>query len=182
MSLVLAAFVYPGRLGAGAASASHDPVIARTPWGPRAETDRDFVVKGRAAGLWEYPVGQIGLQKGTSKAVGTASQHLVDGHFALDTTCRRTAPMLNITLPGVASPQQQGFVFTLTADNGEQVDTDLANILRMTHGSIVNTVAKIRSTPRTRSCVLRRTGPTTPCLITSRSWRGRAWPTSRRSS
>ncbi|MGW2964493.1 DUF4142 domain-containing protein [Streptomyces sp. NPDC001220] len=148
VSLTLAAFVYPGTLGASAASASHDPVIAQTQWGPLTESDRDFVVKVRAAGLWEYPVGQIGLQKGTTEAVVTASRHLVDGHSALDTTCRKIAPMLNITLPNVASPQQQGFVFTLTADNGEQFDTDFANILRMTHGSIFNTVAKIRSTTK----------------------------------
>ncbi|MFJ5646247.1 DUF4142 domain-containing protein [Streptomyces sp. NPDC093223] len=147
-SLALAEFVYPGTLGAGAASTSHDTVIAQTQWGPLTESDRDFVVKVRAAGLWEYPVGQMGLQKGTSKAVVIASQHLVDGHSALDTTCRKIAPMLNITLPNVASPQQQGFVFTLTADNGEQFDTDFANILRMTHGSIFNTVAKIRSTTK----------------------------------
>ncbi|MFE5035952.1 DUF4142 domain-containing protein [Streptomyces sp. NPDC056683] len=148
VSLTLAAFVYPGTLGASAASSSHDAVIAQTQWGPLTESDRDFVVKVRAAGLWEYPVGKIGLQKGTTEAVVIASQHLVDGHSALDATCRKIAPMLNITLPNVASPQQQGFVFTLTADNGEQFDTDFANILRMTHGSIFNTVAKIRSTTK----------------------------------
>ncbi|WP_229713381.1 DUF4142 domain-containing protein [Streptomyces fuscichromogenes] len=148
MSLALAALVYPGALGAGTASASSDPVIAQTQWGPLTEADRDFVVKVRAAGLWEYPVGQIGLQKSTTKAVVTASRHLVDGHAALDTTCRRIAPLLNITLPNVASPQQQAFVFTLTADSGDQFDADFANILRMTHGSIFNTVAKIRSTTK----------------------------------
>ncbi|MET9039323.1 DUF4142 domain-containing protein [Streptomyces mirabilis] len=148
MSFTLAALVYPSTLGASTASTSPDPIIAQTQWGPLTESDRDFVVKVRAAGLWEYPVGQIGLQKGTTKAVTTASQHLIDGHSALDTTCRKIAPMLNITLPNVASPQQQGFVFTLMADNGEQFDRDFANILRMTHGSIFNTVAKIRSTTK----------------------------------
>ncbi|MCG7206545.1 DUF4142 domain-containing protein [Streptomyces arenae] len=148
VSLALATLVYPNTWGAGTASASSDPVIAQTQWGPLTESDRDFVVKVRAAGLWEYPVGQIGLQKGTTKAVVTASRHLVDGHGALDVTCRRIAPMLNITLPNVASPQQQGFVFSLTAENGAQFDADFANILRMTHGSIFNTVAKIRSTTK----------------------------------
>ncbi|MEU2773885.1 DUF4142 domain-containing protein [Streptomyces sp. NPDC007162] len=148
MSLAFATLVYPSIRGAGTVSVSSDPVIAQTQWGPLTESDRDFVVKVRAAGLWEYPVGQIGLQKGTTEAVVTASRHLVDGHAALDVTCRRIAPLLNITLPNVASPQQQGFVFSLTADNGSQFDADFANILRMTHGSIFNTVAKIRSTTK----------------------------------
>ncbi|MFG2949196.1 DUF4142 domain-containing protein [Streptomyces adustus] len=148
VSLAFAALVYPGAWGASAGSTSSDATIAQTQWGPLTESDRDFVVKVRAAGLWEYPVGQLGLQKGTTKAVATASQHLIDGHSALDVTCRKIAPMLNIALPNVASPQQQGFVATLNADSGQQFDVDFANILRMTHGSIFNTVAKIRSTTK----------------------------------
>ncbi|MGW3144067.1 MULTISPECIES: DUF4142 domain-containing protein [Streptomyces] len=148
LSLTLVALVYPSMLGVSKVSSSPDRVIAQTQWGPLTEGDRDFVVKVRAAGLWEYPVGQIGLQKGTTKAVITASQHLVDGHAALDTTCRKIAPMLNITLPNIASPQQEGFVNQLKSDSGKKFDSDFANILRMTHGSIFNTVAKIRSTTK----------------------------------
>ncbi|WP_079079288.1 DUF4142 domain-containing protein [Streptomyces sp. DSM 15324] len=148
LALTLGALAYPSMLGLDTVSTSTDRVIANTQWGPLTEGDRDFVVKVRAAGLWEYPVGQIGLQKGTSKAVLTASEHLIDGHAALDITCRKIAPMLNITLPNVASPQQEGFVTQLKGESGAQFDTDFANILRMTHGSIFNTVAKIRSTTK----------------------------------
>lgn len=148
LGLTLAALAYPSMLGLSTVSSSPDRIIAQTQWGPLTESDRDFVVKVRAAGLWEYPVGQIGLQKGTTKGVLTASQHLVDGHAGLDATCRKIAPMLNITLPNVASPQQQGFVSQLSADTGKQFDIDFANILRITHGSIFNTVAKVRSTTK----------------------------------
>ena len=148
LTLTLGALAYPSMLGLDTVSTSTDRVIANTQWGPLTEGERDFVVKVRAAGLWEYPLGQIGLQKGTSKAVLTASQHLVDGHAALDITCRKVAPMLNITLPNVASPQQEGFVTQLKGETGTQFDTDFANILRMTHGSIFNTIAKIRSTTK----------------------------------
>ncbi len=148
LSLTLAALAYPSMLGVSTVSKSGDRIIANTQWGPLTEGERDFVVKVRAAGLWEYPLGQIGVQKGSSPAVVTAGQHLIDGHAALDTTCRKIAPMLNITLPNVASPQQQGFVSQLQSENGAKFDTDYANILRMTHGSIFNTIAKIRSTTK----------------------------------
>jgi predicted outer membrane protein len=149
LTLTLGALAYPSMLGLSTVSSAQDRVIAQTQWGPLTELDRDFVVKVRAAGLWEYPVGQIGLQKGTSKEVVTASNHLIDGHAALDTTCRKIAPMLNITLPNVASPQQVGFVNQLTSDaKGTQFDSDFANILRVTHGSIFNTIAKVRSTTK----------------------------------
>ncbi|WP_225824422.1 DUF4142 domain-containing protein [Streptomyces naphthomycinicus] len=148
MALTLGALAYPGMLGLDKVSTAQDRVIANTQWGPLTEQDRDFVVKVRAAGLWEYPLGQIGLQKGSSKGVKTASAHLVDGHAALDASCRKIAPMLNVTLPNLASPQQQGFVKQLQGESGKQFDTDFANILRMTHGSIFNTIAKIRSTTK----------------------------------
>jgi predicted outer membrane protein len=148
LALTLGALIYPSMLGVDTVSTSSDRIIANTQWGPLTEGDRAFVVAVRAAGLWEHPVGQIGLQKGQSKGVLTASQHLIDGHAALDATCRKIAPMLNVTLPNVASPQQEGFVTTLKADSGKQFDIDFANILRQTHGSIFNTVAKIRSTTK----------------------------------
>lgn len=146
LSLTLVALAYPSMLGVNTVSSSGTNVIAQTQWGPLTEQDRDFVVKVRAAGLWEYPVGQLGLQKGQSAAVKTASKHLIDGHAALDASCRKISRMLNITIPNVASPQQVGFVNTLKADSGKQFDIDFANILRVTHGSIFNTIAKIRST------------------------------------
>ncbi|MEU3984823.1 DUF4142 domain-containing protein [Streptomyces sp. NPDC026672] len=146
--LTLSALVYPSMLGVSTVSSSPSRVIAQTQWGPLTEGDRDFVVKVRAAGLWEYPVGQLALKKGTSKAVITAGQHLISGHAGLDASCRKIAPELNITIPNQPSPQQQGFVNTLTADSGKKFDTDFANILRVTHGQIFNTVAKIRSTTK----------------------------------
>ncbi len=148
MSLTLAALAYPSMLGLDTVSSSNDRIVANTQWGPLTEGDRDFVVKVRAAGLWEYPLGQIGLQKGQSKEVRIASEHLIDGHAALDESTRKIGPMLNITLPNVASPQQEAFVIQLKAESGKQFDVDFANILRMTHGSIFNTIAKIRSTTK----------------------------------
>ncbi len=121
LTLTVSALAYPSMLGLDAVSTSGDRLIANTQWGPFTESDRAFVVAVRAAGLWEHPVGLIGLQKGQSKEVRTASQHLVDGHAALDETCRKIAPLLNVTLPNIASPQQEGFVTTLKNGSGQTV-------------------------------------------------------------
>ncbi|MFE9169159.1 DUF4142 domain-containing protein [Streptomyces kebangsaanensis] len=148
LSLTLVALGYPAMLGLDKVSNDGDRIIAQTQWGPLTESDRDFVVKVRAAGLWEYPLGKMALEKGTTPEVVTAGEHLIDGHAALDTSCRKIAPLLNITLPNVASPQQEGFVVTIGSKNGKEFDSELANILRMTHGSIFNTIAKVRSTTK----------------------------------
>jgi len=146
LTMTLAALAYPAVLGLQTTSSAPTRVIAHTATGPLTEADRDFVVKVRAAGLWEYPSGQLALQKGTTPGVRTAGQHLVTGHAALDATCRKVATQLGITLPNKPSPQQQGFVATLSGDSGKQFDSDLANILRVTHGQIFPVIAKIRAT------------------------------------
>ncbi|MFJ3667825.1 DUF4142 domain-containing protein [Streptomyces sp. NPDC090106] len=148
LSLTIVALAYPAMLGLDKVSTAQDRVIAQTQWGPLTEQDRDFVVKVRAAGLWEYPLGNVALQKGTTEEVKEAGRHLLDGHAALDAACRKIAPMLNITLPNVASPQQQQFVNQIQSSSGKQFDATFANILRTTHGSIFNTISKIRSTTK----------------------------------
>lgn len=146
LGLTLAALAYPSMLGVQTTSASQSRVIADTQWGPLTEADRNFVVFVRSAGLWESPSGSLAMQKGTTPAVREAGRHLVVGHAALDASCRKIAPELNITLPDQPTPQQQGFLTAFRSDTGKQFDTDFANTLRVTHGSIFNTIAKIRST------------------------------------
>jgi predicted outer membrane protein len=146
LSVTLAALAYPSMLGVQNASTNQSRVIANTQYGPLTEADRNFVVFVRAAGLWEYPSGELALKKGTTTAVREAGRHLVIGHAALDATCRKIAPELDITIPNQPTPQQQGFLAKLTSDTGTQFDSDLANILRVTHGSIFSTIAKIRAT------------------------------------
>lgn len=102
----------------------------------------------RSAGLWEYPVGQMALTKGTTKAVRIAGEHLIEGRAALDASSRRVAARLDITLPNRPSPQQQGFVATLKADSGKRLDTDMVTLLRATDGQALSTIASVRTTTR----------------------------------
>ncbi|MFF3614942.1 DUF4142 domain-containing protein [Streptomyces sp. NPDC002580] len=144
--LTLSAIAYPTMLGVQNTSSSPTRVIANTRYGPLTEMDRDFVVKVRAAGLWEYPLGEIALKKGSTPEMREAGKHLIVGHARLDEMCRQIAVELNITLPNQASPQQQQFVATAVAQSGKQFDTTAANIMRVTHGQIFPPIAKVRAT------------------------------------
>lgn len=148
LALTLASLVYPAMLGVQKVSSAPDRVIAHPATGPLTEADRDFVVKIRAAGLWEYSVGEMALQKGTARGVKTAGEHLIDGHATLDAACRAVASELEITLPNQPSPQQQSFVAQLTVDSGKQFDTDMATILRAMQGQLLPTIASVRTTTK----------------------------------
>ena len=144
--LTLSALAYPAMLGVETTSANQDRVIANTQYGPLTEADRDFVVKVRAAGLWEHPLGLMAMQRGTTPEMKEAGEHLVVGHARLDLACRKLASELNITLPNQASPQQQQFVATVDSKTGKEFDATGVAIMRVTHGQIFPAIAKIRGT------------------------------------
>jgi len=148
LSLTLGSLLYPAVLGVQKLGSAPERVIATPATGPLTEADRDFVVEVRSAGLWEYPVGQMALTKGTTKAVRIAGEHLIEGRASLDAACRKVAGRLDITLPDRPSPQQRGFVATLKADSGKQFDTDMVTLLRTADGQVLSTIASVRTTTR----------------------------------
>lgn len=146
--LTVAAFAYPAMLGVEKTATGTERIIANTPFGPLTEADRDFVIKVRSAGLWEYPLGEMAMERGTTPEMKEAGEHLVVGHAGLDEMCRKIAPELGITLNNQASPQQQQFVATVDAATGKEFDSTAVTIMRVTHGQIFPTIAKIRASTR----------------------------------
>ncbi|MFD7503039.1 DUF4142 domain-containing protein [Streptomyces sp. NPDC001700] len=146
--VTLAVIVSPVMTGLTQESATNLSKMQDNQFGPLSGADKDFVVKVRLAGLWEYPAGKIGLEKGTTEQIKTAGKHLLDGHQLLDAISREIAPKLGITLPNKPTPQQQSFVDTMNAKTGKDFDTYYANILRVTHGQIFSSIAKIRQTSK----------------------------------
>ncbi|CBG74871.1 DUF4142 domain-containing protein [Streptomyces sp. LBUM 1478] len=146
--MTVAALAYPALVGVGKTTATPDRIIASTRYGPLTEADRDFVIKVRSAGLWEYPLGEMAMQRGTTAEMKEAGAHLVVGHAGLDELCRKIAPELGITLNNQASPQQQQFVATADAATGKEFDSTAVTIMRVTHGQIFPAIAKIRASTR----------------------------------
>ncbi|MBC9729209.1 DUF4142 domain-containing protein [Streptomyces sp. TRM68367] len=146
--LTLSALAYPAMLGVQNIATGTSRIVSNTQFGPLTEADRDFVVKVRSAGLWEYPLGEMSMKRGTTKEMKEAGKHLVVGHALLDANCRRIATQLYITLPNQATPQQQQFVATAASKSGKEFDSTAVNIMRVTHGQIFPTIAKIRATTK----------------------------------
>jgi predicted outer membrane protein len=148
LGLTLTALAYPAMLGVENTTSGQERIIANTRYGPLTEADRDFVVKVRAAGLWEYPLGEIVMERGTTDAMKEAGKHLVVGHAGLDELCRKISTELGVTIPNQASPQQQQFVATVDGSTGKEFDSTAVTIMRVTHGQIFPVVAKVRANTR----------------------------------
>ncbi|MFC4498287.1 MULTISPECIES: DUF4142 domain-containing protein [Streptomyces] len=145
-ALVFPVWSYADRAGTGVAVLNAETVSTR--YGPLSALDREFITKVRLAGLWELPAGQQAEQKGTTQAVRTAGQHLVEGHTFLDQQVRDVAAKLGLALPNEPNDQQQGWLAELSAAQGVQYDVKFANILRLAHGRVFSLVAQVRAATR----------------------------------
>ncbi|WP_055556871.1 DUF4142 domain-containing protein, partial [Streptomyces kanamyceticus] len=119
-----------------------------TDFGPLSALDREFITKVRLAGLWELPAGQQAEERGTTKAVRTAGEHLVQGHTFLDARVREVAARLSLELPSQPNPQQRGWLAELSAAHGQTYDEKFANVLRGAHGKVFSVVAEVRAGTR----------------------------------
>lgn len=96
----------------------------------------------------ELPAGQQAEERGTTQAVRTAGEHLVEGHTFLDERVRDVASQLGLQLPNQPNEQQQAWLGTLSAARGEEYDVQFANILRKAHGKVFGLVAQVRASTR----------------------------------
>jgi predicted outer membrane protein len=145
-ALIFPVWSYADRSGTGLDTMNAQTVP--TKYGPLSALDRDFVTRVRLAGLWELPAGQQAEQKGTTQAVRTAGEHLVQGHTFLDARVRDVAARLGLALPNQPNAQQRQWLATLDAAQGEEYDRDFANLLRSAHGKVFAVVAQVRATTR----------------------------------
>ncbi|MFG2498116.1 DUF4142 domain-containing protein [Streptomyces sp. NPDC048441] len=125
-----------------------DAETVSTQFGPLSALDREFITKVRLAGLWELPAGQQAEERGTTKAVKTAGEHLVEGHTFLDARVREVATRLDLELPSQPNPQQRDWLGELSDAHGEAYDEKFTNILRAAHGRVFSVVAEVRATTR----------------------------------
>jgi predicted outer membrane protein len=146
VALVFPIWSYADRSGTGVDTLNATTVSTR--FGPLSALDREFVTKVRLAGLWELPAGRQAAERGTTKAVRTAGEHLVEGHAFLDERVRDVAARLGLELPNQPNEQQRAWLATLSSAHGTQYDTQFANILRGAHGKVFGLVAQVRANTR----------------------------------
>jgi predicted outer membrane protein len=146
VALVFPIWSYADRSGTGLDTLNAQTVS--TQFGPLSALDREFITKVRLAGLWELPAGQQAQERGTTQAVRTAGEHLIEGHTFLDARVRNIAARLGLELPNQPNPQQRQWLATLSAAHGADYDQKFANILRKAHGKVFSVVAQVRANTR----------------------------------
>lgn len=116
----------------------------KTEYGPLTAMDRDFVRKVRNAGLWELPAGRSAQERGTTKAVRTAGDHLVAGHTELDKRAIEASRALNVSLPNQAAGKNRDYLAQMDKAHGAEFDRILVDRLRRAHGVVFGLIGLVR--------------------------------------
>ncbi|WP_314171874.1 DUF4142 domain-containing protein [Streptomyces winkii] len=125
----------------------------KTEYGPLTPMDRDFIRKVRSAGLWELPAGRSAQERGTTKSVRIAGDHLVDGHTELDRRSVAAGRAMGVSLPTQPTGSQQEYLGDMDRAKGKDFDKILVAHLRKQHGVVFGLVGLVRD--QTRNSMVR---------------------------
>ncbi len=121
-----------------------DTAVWQTKWGPLSAADRELISKVRLASLWEMPEAQQAAQRAQSPKVRQISAEIAAQHMTLDVAVRDIAQKLNVDLPNLPSPVQQGWMNDINSRSGHDYDVTYVKWLRFAHGQIYALIGSVR--------------------------------------
>lgn len=113
--------------------------------------DREFINTIRFANLWEIPMSELALQRGTKKEVKDAATVMRDDHKKLNTTVEQLADRFGLTLPDKAKASQQAWMTEISGKEGVDFDRTFVNRFRGAHGSVFQVIAEVRAGTRNKT-------------------------------
>ena len=116
--------------------------------GAVSAADKDLVVKGRLAGLWEIPAGEMAQEKSNDPRIQKIGRDIAAQHEVLDAFDRAAAKKLRIALPNKPNSDQQEWLAEMRDAEGDEFDEIYIDRLRAAHGKIFPAIGTVRATTR----------------------------------
>jgi putative membrane protein len=113
--------------------------------------DREFLKTIRFANLWEIPMSDLALERGTTKEVKAAAQVMHNDHLKLNTVVEGLADRFGMTLPAQANGSQQAWMKEISGKQGQDFDRTFVNRFRAAHGSVFQVIAEVRAGTRNKT-------------------------------
>src|ERR1043165_4467422 len=104
--------------------------------------DRDFIMDAAMGGLEEVELGRVAAQQGTSEAVKTFGQCMVDDHSKANSELMSLASSKGITLPTTLDEKHQKDVTKLSAMSGAEFDRAYSKMMLSDHNKDVSEFEK----------------------------------------
>jgi putative membrane protein len=113
--------------------------------GPLEPIEREFLTVIRYANLWEVPMGDLAVRRGTTQAVKDAGATMFEDHTKLDVVVKEMGVKYGVELPEAPTSSQQAWMTEISSKNGEEFDRTFAKRLRGAHGSVFQLVSEVRA-------------------------------------
>src|ERR1051326_4599712 len=104
--------------------------------------DRDFIMDAAMGGLEEVELGRVAAQQGTSEAVKTFGQRMVDDHSKANQELMTLAQSKGITLPTTLDEKHRTEVTKLSAKTGADFDRAYSKMMLSDHTKDVSEFEK----------------------------------------
>lgn len=119
-TLLIAASILPGALGAVIAAAPADAAPAAS---PVSAQDRQWLQTSVAGDIWEIRGGQMAEQKGQAQVIRSLGARLITDHTKSLGEARQVASQLGITVPSQPDAKMQAELNQFAATSGAAFDT-----------------------------------------------------------
>jgi putative membrane protein len=95
--------------------------------------DADFAAAAIRGGMTEVNLGRLAAQKGTTEAVRTFGQKMVDDHSRANDKLKEIAAREKMELPADIGPQEQANIARLSKLSGRTFDREYAHLMVKDH-------------------------------------------------
>lgn len=137
-------------IAAWPAAAATKAVFAAQPDspGPINALDREFITVIRTVNLWEIPMGNLAVQRGTTQTIRDVGATLAADHIKLDADLKVLAAKVDVPLPDQPTSSQQSWIKDISSKTGQEFDRTFVDRLRAAHGTVFGLVAEVRAGTR----------------------------------
>ncbi len=114
----------------------------QTGMGNMATSDHNFLMEAAMGGLMEVELGRVAAQQGTSEAVKTFGQRMVDDHSKANQELMNLAQGKGITLPTTLDEKHQKELTKMSAMTGAEFDREYTKMMVSDHRKDVSEFEK----------------------------------------
>lgn len=139
LAVIAAAFPLTGFVLASQQSAQASTNGSLTP------IEKEFITVIRFANLWEIPMGQLAVKRGTTQPVKDAGATMASDHTMLDVAVKKLGTQFGVELPEEPTSSQKNWIAEISSKTGAEFDRTFANRLRGAHGTVFGLVSEVRA-------------------------------------
>jgi putative membrane protein len=116
--------------------------------GQLSDLDREFLVVINFANLWEVPMGDLAVERGSTQRAKDVGATIASDHRKLDGMVTKTASKYGVALTDTPSSSTQKWMDEIRATSGANFDRVFSDRLRGAHGTVFGLIAEVRAGTR----------------------------------